>query len=243
MQPNREDARHPDGDSTLTRTGHADPVAQSDRIAQVDRITQVDRLLPQTQCRRCGFEGCLPYARAIVTGSAAINRCPPGGEATMAALAQLLGTARLALDPDCGAVQPRRVAAIDNDACIGCTKCIAACPADAIVGAPGCQHHVLADRCTGCDLCLPPCPVDCIVMRIVGQAWSDADARRGRRHHRARLDRLARLERRSGALVAGDEGPPAAAASRDPRVALAAPAEKSRRLAAILDRVRSARRR
>lgn len=126
---------------------------------------RIDALLPQTQCRRCGFDGCLPYARAVADGAAPINRCPPGGDETIAALARLLGREPVPLDPACGPTPARRVARIDNDACIGCTKCILACPVDAIVGAPRHQHHVLADRCTGCDLCLPPCPVDCIVMR------------------------------------------------------------------------------
>ena len=158
----------------------------------------------------------------MAEGRAPINRCPPGGDATIAALAALLQTPALALDPSCGVPQQRRVAAIDNGACIGCTKCILACPVDAIVGAPKHQHHVLADRCTGCELCLPPCPVDCIALTALGQPWSDADAQRGRRHHRARL---ARLERQAGSPVLS---------------ALGAPAEKARRLAAILERARSA---
>ena len=234
MRPNRESASRPDGTGCTDRTAPR---------GIADRIGQVDRLLPQTQCRRCGFEGCLPYAEAIVEGSAPINRCPPGGEATIAALAQQQDTEVLALDPACGATQPRRVARIDNDTCIGCTKCIVACPVDAIVGAPKHQHHVLADRCTGCDLCLAPCPADCITMTPVSQDWSDADANRGRRHHRAKLARLGPM---AGASVepAGPDaaagGTAAAPVGRDPLLTLSAPAEKARRLAAILSRARGA---
>lgn len=190
---------------------------------------RIDALLPQTQCRRCGFDGCLPYARAVADGAAPINRCPPGGDETIAALARLLGREPVPLDPACGPTPARRVARIDNDACIGCTKCILACPVDAIVGAPRHQHHVLADRCTGCDLCLPPCPVDCIAMIPVPGDWTAADRERGRRNHQARAARLAVLAR-----------PPREQAPADPRAVLAAPAERSRRLDAILARARRA---
>jgi electron transport complex protein RnfB len=199
----------------------------ADLPAPEGRIEQIDRLLPQTQCRRCGYEGCRPYAQAIAAG-APINRCPPGGPATLESLAALLGLEPVALDASCGETGPRRVAGIDNRLCIGCTKCILACPVDAIVGAPKHQHHVLADRCTGCDLCLPPCPADCITMTAVGEAWSAADAARGRSHHQARLDRQAQAKR------------PAVPDHRDPLLALGAPAERSRRLERILQRVRNA---
>lgn len=123
---------------------------------------QIDRLLPQTQCARCGYPACLPYARAIASGEADINRCPPGGELGIRALANLLGSDPKPLDPECGVESPPRVAVIREAECIGCAKCIQACPVDAIVGAPKFMHSVLADICTGCELCLPPCPVDCI---------------------------------------------------------------------------------
>jgi len=134
------------------------------RVESDPVVDQIDALLPQTQCAQCGFPGCRPYAQAIADGEADINQCPPGGEAGIRALAELLGREAKPLNPDNGAEQPRRVAVIDEPACIGCTLCIQACPVDAIVGAPKLMHTVIAAQCTGCDLCLPPCPVDCIEM-------------------------------------------------------------------------------
>jgi len=123
---------------------------------------QINDLLPQTQCGQCGYPGCKPYAQAIAEGDA-INKCPPGGAATIAALAELLDVEPLPLDA--AEETPPRVAYIREAECIGCTKCIRACPVDAIVGAAKLMHTVIADECTGCDLCLEPCPVDCIEMR------------------------------------------------------------------------------
>jgi Na+-translocating ferredoxin:NAD+ oxidoreductase subunit B len=134
------------------RTG-GDPV--------VDRI---DGLLPQTQCGQCSFAGCRPYAEAIVAGEADINRCPPGGEATILALADLLERDPKPLDPESGEFRSRMVAVIDEPVCIGCTLCIQACPVDAILGAGKQMHTVIASECTGCELCVAPCPVDCISM-------------------------------------------------------------------------------
>jgi Na+-translocating ferredoxin:NAD+ oxidoreductase subunit B len=124
----------------------------------------IDRLLPQTQCAQCGFPGCRPYAEAIARGEADIDRCPPGGAAGVAALARLLGRDPMPLDASCGAEKPPQVVRVDEALCIGCTKCIQACPVDAIVGAPKKMHAILEDECTGCELCLPPCPVDCLVV-------------------------------------------------------------------------------
>lgn len=124
----------------------------------------IDQLLPQTQCTKCGYAGCRPYAEAIAAGDADINQCPPGGEAGIRALAQLLGRDPKPLNPENGIEAPRLVAFIREDECIGCTKCIQACPVDAILGAPKLMHTVIVDLCTGCDLCIPPCPVDCIDM-------------------------------------------------------------------------------
>jgi electron transport complex protein RnfB len=134
-----------------------------------DLAARIDALLPQTQCTRCGYDGCSPYAAAIAGGEAQINQCPPGGKTTIDALAALLNRAALPLNPENGVESPPRVAWIDEARCIGCARCLAPCPVDAIVGAQKYMHTVLADRCTGCELCVPPCPVDCIEMRAAPQ--------------------------------------------------------------------------
>jgi electron transport complex protein RnfB len=133
-------------------------------VASDPVVDRIDALLPQTQCGQCNYPGCRPYAKAIAAGEARINQCPPGGEAAIRALADLLGVEPLPLNPANGEEKPPRVAVIDEAACIGCTLCIQACPVDAIIGASKLMHTVIADACTGCDLCLPPCPVDCIEM-------------------------------------------------------------------------------
>jgi electron transport complex protein RnfB len=127
-------------------------------------VEQIDNLLPQTQCGQCGYPGCRPYAEAISNGDA-INKCPPGGQTTVNDLANLLGVEAPELDESHGTETEKRiVAVIREDECIGCTKCIQACPVDAILGAAKQMHTVIADECTGCDLCVEPCPVDCIDM-------------------------------------------------------------------------------
>ena len=136
-------------------------------------VDQIDALLPQTQCGQCGYPGCRPYAEAIAGEQADINQCPPGGEAGIRALADLLGREPKPLNPENGEEKPKTVAVIDEQTCIGCTLCIQACPVDAIVGAAKLMHTVIADECTGCDLCLPPCPVDCIEMVVPERAESD----------------------------------------------------------------------
>ena len=128
-------------------------------------VEQIDALLPQTQCGQCLYPGCRPYAAAIADGEADINRCPPGGEATVRALAALLDREAQPLDPQYGASKGAVVAWIDEERCIGCARCLPACPVDAIVGAARYTHTVISAQCTGCELCLPPCPVDCIVLR------------------------------------------------------------------------------
>jgi len=128
-------------------------------------VERIDALLPQTQCGQCRYPGCRPYAEAIATGTADIDRCPPGGEATVRALAALLGREPRPVDPQFGRTKRRQVAVIDEERCIGCALCLPACPVDAIVGAPRFMHTVFEAQCTGCELCLPPCPVDCIELR------------------------------------------------------------------------------
>lgn len=127
-------------------------------------VDKIDALLPQTQCGQCTYAGCRPYAEAISNGEADINQCPPGGETTIIALADLLGRDPKPLNPENGQETEKYVALIDEQTCIGCTLCIQACPVDAILGAAKQMHTVIESECTGCDLCLPPCPVDCITM-------------------------------------------------------------------------------
>jgi electron transport complex protein RnfB len=125
-------------------------------------IERIDAILPQTQCAQCGYPGCRPYAEAIAGGEADINQCPPGGEAGIRMLADLLGREPKPLNPENGKEAAATVVVIDEPRCIGCTLCIQACPVDAIVGAAKLMHTVIEAECTGCNLCLPPCPVDCI---------------------------------------------------------------------------------
>jgi len=178
-----------------------DPV-RAPREAAGDLAGQIDALLPQTQCTRCGFEGCRPYAEAIARRQAPYNRCPPGGRPVLRALAGLLEPGALppSLDPAFGMEVAPRVALVDEAACIGCAKCIEACPTDAIVGARKWMHTVLAADCSGCELCLPPCPVDCIAMvaapalpaEPLDGAAIAARATRFRQLYESRLARLAR---------------------------------------------------
>lgn len=128
-------------------------------------VDQIDALLPQTQCGQCTYPGCKPYATAIANGEADINQCPPGGEATIQALADLLGVEAKELNPENGEESVKAVAVINEQTCIGCTRCIQACPVDAILGAAKQMHTVIGPECTGCKLCIEPCPVvDCITM-------------------------------------------------------------------------------
>ncbi|MCK3862717.1 electron transport complex subunit RsxB [Pseudomonas sp. B329] len=166
-------------------------------------IQRIDALLPQTQCGKCGHPGCKPYAEGIARGEA-INKCPPGGQETIAGLAQLLHLPVLDLDTSRGEA-PAQIAYIREAECIGCTKCIQACPVDAIVGAAKLMHTVITDECTGCDLCVAPCPVDCIEMRaladvlpIVGGLAGTDDERRERDLKRDRARR--RFEQRNARL-------------------------------------------
>ncbi|MDH5824264.1 Rnf electron transport complex subunit RnfB [Luteimonas sp. RD2P54] len=142
-----------------------------------DIVERIDRLLPQTQCRQCGFDGCRPYAVALAAGDADIDRCPPGGDAGARALARLLGREPRPYDRTRGEHAPvPQVALVVEADCIGCTKCIQACPVDAIVGGAKAMHTVIEPLCTGCELCLPACPVDCIVMIAAAPNGSCAPA-------------------------------------------------------------------
>ena len=217
-----------------------------------DLVDQIDALLPQTQCTKCGYTGCRPYAEAIAAGRAEIDQCPPGGAAGILKLAALLGRAPKLLNPTYGTEQPPAAALIDENWCIGCTLCIQACPVDAIIGAPKRMHTVLLEHCTGCELCLPPCPVDCIEMiqldelvhrgaSIPDQAseQSAAQARARYQFHRVRAQREreqreARLAAKTNAKLgkAGQKAPPLADPERK-RAAVHAAVERARARRAI----------
>ena len=202
-------------------------------------IDQIDALLPQTQCTKCGYAACRPYAEAVAAGEADIDQCPPGGAAGVAMLAALLGRAPKPLNPAFGMEQPRAAALIDENWCIGCTLCIQACPVDAIVGAPKRMHTVLLEHCTGCELCLPPCPVDCIEMVTLGElvrrgasipdppSERRAAQARGRYQlHRLRAQRLA--AKANGAPGKADRKAPPLADSERKRAAVRAAVERAR---------------
>ncbi len=187
----------------------------SEPLTLIDRI---NALLPQTQCQRCDYDGCRPYAAAIANGDA-INRCPPGGDATIAALARLLHKPIVPLDPEHGEPGPRRVAMIREAECIGCTKCIQACPTDAILGAAKHMHTVIETECTGCELCIAPCPVDCIDLIEPQQGGGEITATQSQHwqhRHEARNARLARqadTRKRARQQRLGGRTDPAAAPS------------------------------
>jgi electron transport complex protein RnfB len=179
-------------------------------------IDQINALLPQTQCGKCGYQGCRPYAEALAAGAADINRCPPGGEEGIRALASFFGVPPKPLDPACGEHKPRSVALIIEEDCIGCAKCLAACPVDAIVGAAKQMHTVIATECTGCELCIAPCPVDCIEMRetptespelaealrpLRAQLAGGRYERRGLRKVREEAEKAARARAKKAALL------------------------------------------
>jgi electron transport complex protein RnfB len=163
--------------------------------------TDIDALLPQTQCTRCGYAGCLPYAQALAVGGAQINQCPPGGAALIGELAALLECEPVALDPHFGVEAPLRLAWIDPEQCIGCARCLPPCPVDAILGAQRQMHTVIASWCTGCELCLPACPVDCIHMVPWPQEAMVPTAVQNRAHYHDHLARRANaIEQREGEL-------------------------------------------
>ncbi|ALO46352.1 RnfABCDGE type electron transport complex subunit B [Pseudohongiella spirulinae] len=188
-------------------------------MTSADFIELINAQLPQTQCTKCGFDGCRPYAEAIAAGEL-INRCPPGGPQTIERLAAVTGQSVRPLNPEVGQHVPQQLAVIREDECIGCTKCIQACPVDAIVGAAKLMHTVIADECTGCDLCLEPCPVDCIDLITVGtrieppsretathwrQRYERREARLARDAEAADQRRLLKLKDKLAALDRGEE--------------------------------------
>ncbi len=221
------------------------------------RVDAIDRALPQTQCTRCGYPDCRSYAQAIAEGSAAINRCPPGGAEGIARLAAITGAAIQPLDESHGVEGPRHVAVIDEAACIGCTLCLPDCPVDCIVGGPKAMHTVIATLCTGCELCLPACPVDCIsLVNVTGEhsgwaAWGqpqadEAQQRYGFHQYRLQRDRSEREERlEARALTLGPldaASPRAESAATLPGAGAAAPDRKRAVIDAAMARARAARR-
>ena len=212
----------------------------------IDSKTLADRiedLLPQTQCTKCGYPACRPYAEAVASGEANYNQCPPGGAEGIRRLARELGQPESPLDPAFGDEAPRRIVYIEEATCIGCTLCIQACPVDAIIGAPKRMHAVIEADCTGCELCLPVCPMDCIALEEASagatgwDAWSpgQADAARERFERRqARLARDAREhdERLSAQAEAPGLADAADAAPEDPKRAAVAAALARARLRA-----------
>ncbi len=209
---------------------------------------QIEDLLPQTQCTKCGYHGCRPYAQAIAEGSADINQCPPGGEQGIARLAHLLGKQVIPLNPVHGRERPRCVAYIDESLCIGCTLCIQACPVDAIAGAAKQMHTVITSLCTGCDLCVAPCPVDCIVMYPVSgeatgwDAWSQLDADDARARHDFRAERLRREAEENDARLAAKAVSKMQELKQELPASEAEAAEKERKraiIAAAMERARA----
>jgi electron transport complex protein RnfB len=201
-------------------------------MADAALADRIDAVLPQTQCTRCGFAACRPYAEALAAGEADLDRCPPGGPATIAALADLTSRPVRPLDPARGAHGPRLAAVIDEARCIGCTLCIDACPVDAILGAAKRLHAVVSSLCSGCELCLAPCPVDCIAMVPASAPWTVDDANAARVRHRQRSERLVRGERiaQRGQLAPPDGDDPVA---RQAAVAAALVRARERRARAM----------
>jgi len=192
-------------------------------------VEAVLTLLPQTQCRRCGYDDCRGYAKAIAEEGVEVNRCPPGGAEGIERLARLTGKTALPLDAGCGSEAPRLLAQIDEAWCIGCALCLKACPVDAIVGAAKRMHVVIEELCTGCELCVPVCPVDCIALigasgdRTGWAAWDPAQAEQARH----------RYERHAARAAAGED-----AAAEKPADA---PLPRRETIAAALARAREAR--
>ena len=176
-------------------------------------VEQINAILPQTQCGKCGYAGCEPYANAIASGEADINQCPPGGETGIRKLAALLNREFKPLNPRFGMEKPLEIAVIDEQTCIGCRLCIEACPVDAIIGASKHMHTVITAYCTGCELCVPACPVNCIRMiQSVHPVWSKQDAGAARERFDFRKLRMQREQQEREQKLA--QKAPAAAHNR-----------------------------
>ncbi len=208
---------------------------------------RIEDLLPQTQCTKCGYPACRPYAEAVANGLANYNQCPPGGAEGVARIAALLGKPVIPINPVNGAERPRPVAFIDESICIGCTLCIQACPVDAIVGAAKQMHTVVPSLCTGCDLCVAPCPVDCIAMIDVTpgktgwDAWSQAEADAARVRHDARALRLQREKTENDARLAAKAAAKLKEVEETPALGAEQQAEKERKRAIIQAAIERAR--
>lgn len=208
---------------------------------------QIEDALPQTQCTKCGYAGCRPYAEAVAAGIAGYNQCPPGGDDGIVRLARLLNRPIIPLNTVHGVVRERPVAFIDEALCIGCTLCIQACPVDAIVGAAKQMHTILPDLCTGCDLCVAPCPVDCIAMipvtpgRTGWHAWSQAQADAARSRHDSRSARLLRERLENDARLAAKAAAKLAVLNAETPATAAELAERERKRAIIAAAIERAR--
>ncbi|MDO9420658.1 MAG: electron transport complex subunit RsxB [Herminiimonas sp.] len=208
---------------------------------------QLEDLLPQTQCTKCGYPACRPYAEAMADGSASYNQCPPGGIEGVARLAKVLGKKVIPINPVNGVERPRPVAFIDEAICIGCTLCIQACPVDAIVGAAKQMHTIVTDLCTGCDLCVAPCPVDCIAMIEVTpgktgwDAWSQAQADAARERHDFRSARLQREKEENETRLAAKAAAKLQEVQSETPISDAEKAEQARKKAIIQAAIERAR--
>ncbi|MFZ6656026.1 electron transport complex subunit RsxB [Undibacterium sp. TJN19] len=208
---------------------------------------QLEDALPQTQCTKCGYPACRPYAEAIAGGEANYNQCPPGGEEGVKRLASILGKPVIALDTSHGMERERPVALIEEAYCIGCTLCIQACPVDAIIGAPKQMHTIISDLCTGCDLCVAPCPVDCISMVSVTPgktgwaAWNENQADQARAQFHFRQQRLLREKQENDDRLAAKAAEKLVALEAEPALNAEEIASKERKKAIIAAAIERAR--
>ncbi|PXX47425.1 electron transport complex protein RnfB [Undibacterium pigrum] len=207
----------------------------------------LENALPQTQCTKCGYPACRPYAEAIATGAANYNQCPPGGQEGVARLAHILSKAVIPLDISHGHERERQVAKIEEAYCIGCTLCIQACPIDAIIGAPKQMHSIISELCTGCDLCVAPCPVDCISMLPVTtgktgwDAWSQEQADHSRQLYTLRNQRLIREKQENDERLAAKAAAKLIALEAEPALSAEEIASKDRKKAIIAAAIERAR--